>query len=282
MQTFNVGDRIGRLIVLERLYGKDKNKALCKCDCGTTKKIYNSGLYRRTTKSCGCYKLEINHKQCSTITYNSWKAMKIRCLVETNHNFSHYGGRGIKICEAWLKSFPQFLSDLGPRPSKLHTIERINNDGNYEPGNCKWALSSEQNQNKTTTKWLTFRGETKTVVAWAEILNISRYLIYSRLSRGWTVEDILTVPIIKGRTGISRGNHRANRNLTFKGETKSISEWAKTLGMQMKTLHRRVYTGWSVKRALTQPVRIRVAEIAKCAHTNLEETQLDLGELQPN
>lgn len=181
--------------------------------------------------------------------------MKRRCFEKTNHNFTHYGGRGITVCDAWLKSFDQFVKDVGVRPSKLHTLNRIDNNKDYEPGNVKWSLAAEQNSNKSNTKWLIFDEETRTVQDWATTLHIPRHRIYHRLSRGWSVADTLSVPGIKGRTSISRGIFRGNKDLTFKGETHSITVWAQTLNIPMKTLHRRISQGWNLERALTSPVR---------------------------
>ena len=155
------------------------------------------------------------------------------------------------------------MADVGERPSKQYTLDRINNAGNYEPGNVRWATIERQNNNKTTNKRLTFRNETRTVKEWSTILDIPSYRIYSRLDDGWSVEDTLSVPRISGRPDVSRGNRSGNRNITFRGITKSITAWAKTIGMPMKTLHARIYKGWDVEKALTKPLRPGIRNISK-------------------
>jgi len=124
--------------------------------------------------------------------YWVWKAMKDRCLRSTHKSFPNYGGRGISVCKTWLESFPQFLADMGQRPSPEHSIEREDNDGNYEPGNCVWALQSKQINNRRTTVRLTFRGETKSVSEWALELGFSLRLLQCRLQRGWSIDRTLT------------------------------------------------------------------------------------------
>ena len=133
--------------------------------------------------------------------------MKRRCLDKTHESFPYYGGKGIKICDAWIVSFEQFLSDVGVRPSEKHTLERINVRGNYEPGNVKWLLSNLQQRNKSNTKLpITYRGETHTITEWASITKIPKHRLYMRLKLRWNIEDILTVLCIRGR-GKTRYGH---------------------------------------------------------------------------
>lgn len=200
------------------------------------------------------------------LSYGSWRAMKRRCLELTNDNYKYYGGRGIKVCPQWIESFPQFIHDMGKRPSAEYTLERLDNNGDYVPENVVWALALDQNRNKSTTKYLTMEGETRTVGEWSSITGISQHRIYCRLRSGWTINDVLSVPIIRGRTSVSRGNCRANRNLTYKGEIRSITEWAKICKMPMKTLHNRIRLGWSTERALTKPLRLGIRNIVKAIH----------------
>lgn len=134
----------------------------------------------------------IGHKR--TAEFLAWQHMKQRCYNPTNRYYHCYGGRGISMCRRWLDSFALFLQDVGHRPSLNHSIDRIDNNGNYEPGNVHWSTAKEQSRNTRRTKLITFNGETMCLVAWAERLGFRKNGIHNRLSRGWTVEEALTLP----------------------------------------------------------------------------------------
>lgn len=127
--------------------------------------------------------------------WSVWRGMKERCLDENNKRFSDYGGRGIKICQRWLDSFQAFVEDMGDRPAG-HQLDRIDNDGNYEPGNCKWSTRSEQMLNRRNNHILEYRGERLTVSQWSEKLGMTFTALATRIRRGWTVEEAIETPCV--------------------------------------------------------------------------------------
>ncbi len=187
-----IGKRFGSLYVLAYI---GNSQWFCRCDCGkytATPRAY--GLINGTTTTCGCGKGEKNgsHKHPE---YRIWMGMKNRCYDPQSDVFNYYGGRGIKVCDRWLKSFSAFLGDMGKRPSPKHQINRINNDGDYEPSNCEWVLQSVNMRNTRTTRFLTHDGITLPLIEWAEKLHILPTTIRMRLSKGWSITDTLTIPI---------------------------------------------------------------------------------------
>jgi hypothetical protein len=130
-----------------------------------------------------------------TPEYGSWHAMIGRCTKPDNDCFEYYGGRGITVCDRWLTSFENFLTDMGPKPSLHHTIERIDNNKGYEPGNCKWATLSEQARNRRDNVLLEHDEKVQCLAAWADDLGIKQTTLRMRLKRGWSAERILTTPV---------------------------------------------------------------------------------------
>lgn len=124
--------------------------------------------------------------------YSVWSAMKDRCSNPNNKMFKNYGGRGISVCERWKTSFEAFLEDMGPRPGSKLSIDRINNDGNYEPSNCKWSSWAEQQKNTRRNHLLTLNGETHTLTEWAKLLDVKRSNIRWRIRAGLPIEQVLS------------------------------------------------------------------------------------------
>lgn len=148
------GKTFGRWTVLRRTENKGVRSAwMCRCECGNERAVVGNNLVRGITVSCGCHRKEvlIKHGYTGRSEYSSWQGMKDRCLNPNSASYPDYGGRGIMVCERWL-SFENFLEDMGPKPSKKYSIERIDVNGDYEPGNCKWATQTEQNHNLRVAK----------------------------------------------------------------------------------------------------------------------------------
>jgi hypothetical protein len=141
------------------------------------------------------------HGQSNTAEYQAWQAMKARCYQPTSPHFDRYGGRGIRVCDRWKGSFPAFLEDLGPMPRPGLELDRYpDNDGHYEPGNCRWADRQQQCRNRSSNVIVAYRGETKTLTEWCEILGLTYETIRRRIVYyGWTDDEALTTPIGQDR-----------------------------------------------------------------------------------
>lgn len=205
--TIKPNSRYGRLVVISRELSEKplkRRKWLCRCDCGKEKFVTGDCLREGKTKSCGCLRSEVTsartrvHGMRHSPEFGVWSGMRNRCNNPNNDFFASYGARGIKVCDRWQNGFAEFYADMGPRPSPKHTIERLNNDGNYEPSNCKWAVNIDQANNRRSNRFVAYRGMTLTV---RQLMAhcphpISHSTLRSRLyEKDWSVEDAVNTPV---------------------------------------------------------------------------------------
>lgn len=223
--------------------------------CGREIEVPAHQARNGNNKSCGCMtrKLKlaskITHGASKTSVYGSYKAMLRRCYDTEDAMHHRYGGRGIKVCERWLGDLgaANFLADMGEKPSPEHTIERINNDGNYSPENCRWATRAEQADNRCTTRHVAVDGHTLSQAAWDRHLGNGLNIVGDRIRRGWSKEDAITKPVTKHK-----------HDITHNGKTMSTHAWEVQLGLGHGTIAYRIKKlGWPIERALTTPSRKR-------------------------
>jgi hypothetical protein len=185
------GQKFGRLLVIERAGVSKHRMALwkCVCDCGKITVVSTGTLTTGQTKSCGCLRIEktSSHHLSRTLAYRVWGGMMARCYNPKSNRYESYNGRGIGVCHRWHE-LEAFVEDMGQPPSGHYSIERINNDGDYEPSNCKWGTSKEQARNRRSTLWIEYHGETKSLAEWTEELGINYKNTWKRITqRNWSV-----------------------------------------------------------------------------------------------
>lgn len=201
-----IGHVYGRLTVISELPERSKQRyLLCQCVCGNRIEVWLGDLRRKHTLSCGCLQRERasqsakTHGKAKTREYKIWLGMRNRCQNPKSPAFKYYGGRGIVICERWNgdNGFENFLEDMGLPPNPLHTLDRIDSNGNYEPSNCRWADRATQSANRTSNHYITFNGEIKTMSDWARSVNLEIGTLKQRLKNGWSIEAALTTPLMR-------------------------------------------------------------------------------------
>lgn len=240
----------------------------CVCQCGGETIACTHDLRTGHKKSCGCLKRP--HGQSYSPTYSSWAAAMSRCHKRSDISFPNYGGRGIKVCERF-KNFSSFLAGVGERPSKQHTIDRIDANGNYSCGecdqclangwvaNCRWATKSEQANNRRSTVFLTFNGATKSATEWAFAYGLGRSLVSTRIRKGWSVEAAITTPPKNSRFesgSVKPGQYVPQVHTeTLNGETLPLAEWAKRCGISYGGMLLRLKLDWPLEKILTKPSR---------------------------
>jgi hypothetical protein len=201
------GRQFGRWTALHLLAPRKRSTmwmCMCNCPLRTQKAVSATSLVTGNSKSCGCLRSEVStamgpsrekHGFCKFKEYPVWKAMHDRCENPRNKRYADYGGKGIKVCDRWA-DFTLFLQDLGSRPGLRYSLDRWpNRDGNYEPGNVRWATDREQQNNRNNNRILTLHGRSQTLAEWSRELNISQRTLRTRLRSGWGDERVLLTPI---------------------------------------------------------------------------------------
>lgn len=186
------GLRFNNLTVIKLAYINKRAYWLCQCDCGNQKIMCSHDLGH--TKSCGCkkYGQSKKHGLKNTKLYKVWKGFKQRCYNSNNPGYKNYGGRGIKVCEEWLNDFQAFYDWAMENGYKEGlSIDRIDNNGNYEPSNCRWTNRQVQNDNRRNVIHLSYNDETHNIAEWSRILGISKKTIQGRYKRGLSIDKIL-------------------------------------------------------------------------------------------
>lgn len=249
------GKRFHRLKVIEYIGTDKRNEAIwkCECECGKIINVRSYPLKSGHTKSCGCWKIDearenphkSTHGMSNDRLYIIWCNMKARCYNKNNPKYDDYGGRGITVCKEWLDDFMNFYNwAMENGYSKELEIDRKDNNGNYEPSNCRWTNRITQMNNTRNNMLLSFMGETKTIHQWAEEYKIEFSCLRWRIDNGWSVEKALKTP-------------SKRRYIEYKGEIKTIQEWAIEYGLKYSCLQYRIDNGWDIEKAITTTSRVR-------------------------
>lgn len=197
-----IGKKFGRLLVLSA----ENRKFKVKCDCGKEKTVYAQDVYLGKTQSCGCLLkekitkhglLKLNSHILEKATYRSYASMKQRCLNPKAEGYEYYGGRGIIVCDTWKVSFKNFVADMGIRPSLKHSIDRIDNNGNYCKENCVWSTHEDQMQHNSKTVNVTINGITKSLEWWCKVHGVCSNTVRRRMKSGKfnSYEQAILTPI---------------------------------------------------------------------------------------
>lgn len=209
----HLNERFGQLVIVGHFKPSSRTKMLLQCDCGAMTTTLYKELARGKIVSCGCvgrqrarenakvmgdkwgYINRRTHGASQTRTHRIWKGMRKRCRNPNEPNYGNYGGRGISVCSRW-ESFEAFVEDMGEAPEGM-SIDRIDNDGDYEPSNCRWADRTTQSRNKRNNRRFTAFGKSYCIRRWSEETGLPYTTIRSRLRSGWSVERAITTPVRK-------------------------------------------------------------------------------------
>ena len=230
-----IGTRVNKLLIIDTELADKKRYFICKCDCGTIKKYLRQDIYRFKVKSCGC--IRKNHISITILfkkEYNTYNNMKKRCYDEKNAYYKYYGLKGIKICERWLSGFSNFLEDMGRKPTKNHSIDRIDVNGDYCPENCRWATDKEQARNKTNTAYYEYNGEKMLIVDFCKKFNVTHSQFFWHIKNGKSLQEIIDY------CNDYRRKPKCHNFHTYKGIEKNQSEWASFFGVTASSMSSRI------------------------------------------
>lgn len=253
------GCRFGSLVVIREDATRTSDGKVrweCRCDCGAIHVAAGRELRLGKTTRCracraerysrtGADAVRATHGRCGTPEYTTRLNIIQRCTNPNNTHWESYGGRGIKVCQRWLDSFQAFYDDMGPRPSAEHSIERLDNDGDYCPENCIWATEDIQARNKRTNVRVNVNGKSMVLADAAAASGLPAQVAYDRRHQGWADNDLLK-PIGSSQRGL--------RMITHNGRTRCVADWAKETGIPYSALMKRLGAGWSIADALTRPL----------------------------
>lgn len=266
--VMKAGRRYGRLVVSDRFEKRSNGKRywFCQCDYGNKKWVPANSLSStrnyNVTQSCGCLRKEktkqmsFKHGLSNSPEFVVWCNMLRRCYNPKDASFSNYGARSKKVCEAWRLAFKTFFDDMGARPSKKHSIDRVDNTLHYScglceeykqnnwPKNCAWKTSKEQNNNRRDNRLLTLADKTLTLAQWEQATGILQSVIRHRIDiYGWSVEEAIQTP--------------THKLFELNGISKTLNDWCKAYSINISTVKNRMRRhGWRLKEALTAPLRI--------------------------
>ncbi len=226
------GLRSGRLVALGpvgRYVRPDGNGTeiiwQCRCDCGKEHDVFGKCLRFKQVRSCGCLNQEKRSERAKRRSFtgtgtvpeqNIWRKMINRCYNSAEDSYPGYGARGIRVCDMWRDDFMAFYRDMGSRPSRLHSIERIDNDKDYGPDNCRWATRLEQANNKRNNLWIEAFGRRQTLSQWAREVGKKAWLIRQRIvDSGWPPEKALTEPYVAHKHRKCNPNRRKSEPDAF-------------------------------------------------------------------
>jgi len=227
-----IGEKFGRLKIIDeyKADGSNYRTVVCVCDCGNTKKLSKYKVTSGETKSCGCLAKESArealaktrkdmvlssesrsrmggsgrfkpvHGMRNTSIYAVWSSMISRCKLPSCPSHKSHGGRGIKVCSRWGK-FENFYLDMGDKPAPNYSIDRIDNDGDYTPENCRWATAKEQQNNKRNSVFFEFNGKSMTIAQWSDSTGIRSDTLAKRIKNGWPLDKAFTLPVRKQNKG---------------------------------------------------------------------------------